>query len=80
MTLTLANIPLELDEALRKKAIAEGKALDEVALDAMRTGLGLSNGGAKLRDLSDIAGTWISDPEVEAALRDQDRVDPEMWK
>ena len=34
----------------------------------------------KYRDLSDIAGTWVEDPAFDEAMRDQDQVDPEMWK
>ena len=79
MTLTLPNLPRELDDALRRRAEAEMKPLDQVAIDALRAGLGL-DATAKKRDLSDIAGTWIHDPEVEAALRDQDTIDPDLWK
>ena len=31
------------------------------------------------RDLSDIIGTWVSDPEFDAAIADQDRVDEPCW-
>lgn len=34
----------------------------------------------KKRDLSFIAGTWVEDPEFEAALEEQRQIDPEMWK
>jgi hypothetical protein len=80
MVLTLAHIPRELDDALRLRAQSEGKSIDEVALEALRTGLGLAIGTQKRRDLSEFAGTWVEDPEVDAALRDQDRVDPELWR
>jgi plasmid stability protein len=80
MTLTLQDVPKDVDDALRSKAQAEGKSVDQVALDVLKAGLGLRQRPKKHIDLSDIAGTWIEDPEVEAALRDQDRVDPEMWR
>jgi hypothetical protein len=32
------------------------------------------------RDLSDIAGTWVEDPEFDAALEDQNRIDWELWQ
>jgi hypothetical protein len=51
MTLTLKDIPLELDAALRQRAAEQHKPVDQVAVDAMKRGLGLaeqgSNGGAK---------------------------------
>lgn len=77
MPYTLENLPQELDDALRSRAEKEGKSVSEVVVDALKVTFGLP---AKRRDLSDIAGTWVEDPEVDAALRDQDRIDPEMWR
>jgi plasmid stability protein len=34
----------------------------------------------KKRDLSDLAGTWVEDPEFDAALEDQRRIDWELWQ
>ena len=79
MTLTVPNVPDEIDSALRRRAHIEGKSVEAVAVEALQAGLGLANAVGK-KDLSDIAGTWIDDPEVDAALRDQDRIDPELWK
>lgn len=74
MILTLQDIPTELDAALHRKAAAGGKTVDEVAVEALRAGLGVDQQIDGRIDLSDIAGTWIEDPEVDAALRDQDRI------
>jgi len=41
MTLTLVDIPLELDTALRQRAEQQHKPVDQVAVDAMKVGLGL---------------------------------------
>lgn len=79
MTLTLTHVPKELDDALRIRAKVEGKSVDEVLLEALQAGLGLPM-SAKRRDLSEFAGSWVSDPQVEEALKDQDRIDPEMWR
>ena len=79
MTLTLANIPHELDQVLRQRALSEGKSVDEVALNAIRAGLALVV-AHKNRDLSEFAGSWIEDAEVNTALKDQDHVDTELWK
>jgi len=79
MTLTLTHLPKEVDDALRLRAQAQGKSVDEVALDLIREGLA-TTALPKRRDLSEFAGSWVSDPEVEAALWDQDRIDPEMWR
>jgi hypothetical protein len=58
----------------------EGKSVGQVALEAIRAGLGLEERAGAKRDLSEFAGSWIADPQVDAALQDQDRVDPELWK
>jgi plasmid stability protein len=51
MTLTLPDIPLELDAALRRRAAEQHRPVDQVAVDALRAGLGLpdhaSRGGTK---------------------------------
>jgi hypothetical protein len=79
MTLTLTEIPKELDDALKLRAKSQGKTIDEVAIEAMRSGLAVPI-SSKRRDLSEFAGTWVSDPELESALKDQDSIDPELWR
>ena len=80
MQYTLRNIPRKLDKALRAKAKAERKSLNQVVIEALQTGLGLNGEPRKYRDLSDIAGTWVDDPEFDAIMKEQDQIDPEMWK
>lgn len=80
MQYTLRNIPPYLDEALRERAREKGKSLNEVAIEILREGLGLAGEPVRRRDLSDIAGTWVADPEIDEALQDQRRIDPDLWK
>jgi plasmid stability protein len=80
MQYTLRNIPPYLDEALRTRAREEGKSLNEVALETLLSGMGLAGEPIKRRDLSDIAGTWVDDPETDTALEDQRRIDPDLWR
>ena len=80
MQYTLRGIPPALDEAIRSRASAEGKSLNEVAVEALAEGLGLGPEDVVRRDLSDIAGTWRKEAVVEAALAAQDRVDKALWK
>ena len=77
---TIRDVPLYLNEALRQKAKTEGKSLNQVAVEALTAGAGLGDKPVKYRDLSDLAGTWVEDPEFDAIIRDMDRIDPEMWK
>jgi plasmid stability protein len=80
MTLTLKNLSETLERALRERANAEHKSLDQAAVDALARGLGLDQAPTKRRDLSEIAGTWVEDLETEAALEEQNRIDLELWQ
>jgi len=80
MQYTLRGIPPVLDDAIRERAKAEGKSLNEVAVEALAEGLGLGDEDIVRRDLSDVVGTWKKDAAVEAGLAAQDRVDEGLWK
>ena len=80
MQYTIRGIPVPLDTAIRERARAEGKSLNEVALDALAEGLGVGRDRTVRRDLSDVAGTWRKDAELEKALGEQDRIDSRLWK
>jgi hypothetical protein len=78
MQYTLRGIPAAVDNALRARARAAGKSLNEAAIDALAEASGMNGGKHKRRDLSDIAKTWKADRAVAAALADQDRVDQDL--
>lgn len=83
MQYTLRNIPKEVDQALRRRAQRQGRSLNEIALEALSMGAGVpvnDQGRLKYRDLSDIAGTYVYDPEFERAMQEQDQIDPEDWE
>lgn len=80
MQYTLRNIPATLDQELRERAKREGKSLNEVALEALARGVGISGELVRHRDLDDIAGSWTKDIKVDRALEDQRRVDPDLWQ
>lgn len=79
MTYTINNVPDEIDRALHARAEAEHKSPEQAILDALARDLGV-NSSQKKRDMSDIAGTWVEDPEFDAALEDQRRIDWELWQ
>ena len=80
MQYTLRNIPEHLDRELRKRAKAQGRSLNEVAIEALLRAFGLSGTLPPQRDLSDIAGSWRDDPETDRALEEQRTIDPELWR
>lgn len=80
MQYTIRNVPDPLDEALRRKAREQGKSLNEVAVEALVRGAGLSENRCRHRDLGDIARTWRKDPAFDRALAAQDTIDVDLWK
>ena len=80
MQYTIRNVPDLLDETLRRSAREQGKSLNEVAIEALVRGAGLSERRFRQRDLSDIAGSWRKDPAFEAALAAQDTIDAKLWR
>jgi hypothetical protein len=81
MQYTIRGVPPAIDNALRARARAAGKSLNEAAVDALAEGAGVGIVTArKRRDLADIAGTWKADKALESALADQDRVDEDLWR
>ncbi len=80
MQYTLRNIPDPLDAALRERARRERKSLNQVAVEALMAAAGLVGAPIRQRDLSDVVGSWVEDPAIDAALEEQRQVDPEMWR
>jgi len=78
MQYTIRNVPESLDEALRRVARERGKSLNEVAIEALARGTGITQDRSRQRDLRDIAGTWRKDTAFEEALAAQDTIDEEM--
>jgi hypothetical protein len=79
MQYTIRNVPGTLDEALRRAARERGKSLNEVAIEALARGAGVTGDRSQQRDLSDIADTWRNDPAFDSALAAQDSIDEEIW-
>ncbi|MGH9738331.1 MAG: FitA-like ribbon-helix-helix domain-containing protein [Candidatus Acidiferrales bacterium] len=79
MQYTIRNVPDPLDAALRRRSREQGKSLNEVAIEALARGAGLSESRCRHRDLGDIARTWRKDLAFDAALAAQDTVDEDLW-
>jgi hypothetical protein len=80
MQYTIRKVPDRLDEALRRAARERGKSLNEVAIEALARGAGITADRNRQRDLADIAGTWRKDPAFDSALAAQHKIDEEMWR
>jgi hypothetical protein len=75
---TVRGIPVDLDVALRARARAAGKSLNEAAIEALAEGTDMIGAPRKRRNLGDISGTWKADKAFEAAIAAQDRVDEDL--
>ncbi|MEA1910626.1 MAG: hypothetical protein U9N32_02995 [Spirochaetota bacterium] len=75
---TIRKIPQYLDRAAREKSKKTHESLNSVLLDALSKGLG-SSGTAEYHDMDDLAGTWVADPEIDAALASFDNIDEDLW-
>lgn len=73
---TIRNVPEETDRRLRSRARQSGKSLNEVALEALRE----SAGDLEYHDLDFLFSSWINDPETDGALKDQRKIDRDLWK
>ena len=80
MQYTIRKVPNALDTALRRRAREQGKSLNDVAIEALARGAGVSGERGRQRDLRDIAGTWQKDRAFDGALAAQDTIDPELWQ
>jgi len=77
---TLRSIPPRIDRVLRESSVKEQKSLNELAIAALAKGLGIAEEEVRYHDLDDLAGTWVEDPKFDKALKDMDKIDPELWK
>ena len=80
MQYTVRGIPSALDIALRERARAAGKSLNDAVIEALAEGIGLIGAPRKRRNLGDIAGNWKADKAFEAAIAAQDQVDEDLWE
>ncbi len=80
MQYTIRGVPAAVDTALRQRARAKGKSLNETAVAALSEGAGFADAPRKRRDLGDIAGSWKADKATEDALEAQDQIDKGLWR
>ena len=82
MQYTIRNIPKRVDQNLRRRAKEQGRSLNDVVVQALSiiSGVVEPQQPIKYRDLSDIAGSWVEDPEFDKIMKEQDQVDPRDWQ
>jgi len=78
MQYTIRKVLVTVDAALRRRAREQGKSLNEVTIEALARGAGVSGNRERRRDLADVAGTWRKDRAFDSAVAAQDAVDEEL--
>jgi len=77
---TIRGVSEALDQAIRQRAVLEGKSLNEILIAILEHGLGPEGTPKKYRDLDFIIGTWVEDPAFDEAIAAQDQIDEELWR
>jgi hypothetical protein len=67
-------------ETLRCRARRTGVSLNRILVDVLSTAAGVDPDPVTHRDLDDLAGLWVEDPDFDAAIRAQDQVDESLWR
>jgi hypothetical protein len=76
---TLRNVPPGLDRALRRRAKQLSRSLNEVAIEALMRGAGEAHAPVEQHDVDFLFGSWVEDSDVDQALSDQRKIDPDLW-
>jgi plasmid stability protein len=77
---TIRNIPAEVDRRLRENARRGHRSLNRTLIDLLSQAAGASTAGEAFRDLDAFFGSWTADSEVDAALREQRKIDRKLWR
>ena len=76
---TIRKIPEYLDLIARDESKKKHKSLNSVLIEALSKGLS-EDGQIEYHDMDDLAGTWIEDPGIDAALASFNEIDKDLWK
>ena len=80
MQYTLRGVPSQVNDVLRQKARQQAKSLNQIAIEALAVGAGVTEEKVHYHDLDDLAGTWKDDPKFDEAIQVQDQIDMTLWK
>ncbi len=77
----MRNVPRHIARAIRAKASLAHKSLNRTLVEALASQVGVGEEDETIfDDLDYLSGKWEDDPEFDAAVADQDKVDGQLWK
>ena len=77
---TIRRVPPSVDRALRRLARERGKSLNAVLIEIVTRAAGVDAEPMVHNDLDPLIGSWVRDPDTEAALVEQRRITPGDWE
>ena len=83
--ITIRGIDPEVAKKLKSKATQEGKSINQLTLEIIKTGLGVKTGKRYSRqydDLDDLFGKWDDDQykEIQGKIDQGRQIDQELWR
>ena len=76
---TIRGIPRQVDQTLRRRARQRGISLNRLLVEEL-SAAGGGGQSRRYRLLKDLGGRWQNDPQFDRILKDQRRIDPDLWK
>ncbi len=84
-TVTLRGVDSDLADKLKATAKSQGKSINQLAIDLMKEGLGLSKAkkfSRRYTDLDHLFGKWSDEDfnTISKTIVHNRCIDPELWK
>lgn len=77
--LTVRGVPSSVKKVLENRAKKERKSLNNILVEVLCSAASKDTERV-FNDLDYLAGSWVEDPEFDAALKDFEQIDSELWK
>ena len=82
---TIRGVEREVAEKLKLTASKQGKSINQLVLEIIKGGLGLTKGkkySCEYNDLDELFGSWSEDEfnEIQGKILRERQIDPELWK
>jgi len=77
---TLRGISPDLDRCIREASQRSGQSINSIAVEALEARFLTPSGERHYSDMDDLIGTWVNDPDSEAAWKSMRSIDEALWK
>jgi hypothetical protein len=69
-----------VESVVNQQAKKTQKSLNAVLLAVLKRGVGVVDEPVEYHDLDELAGSWVADPDFDAAMAAFKSIDEELWK